>query len=127
MTVWVSGGLVLLSLSWLYRRQKSQVDTQLYQPKLAWLRAALYFCLCALIARAAGTFDYLASTSLMLGAEQGQGLWYLATTACFAVIVIGYGVIWPRGTFTDGRLRRPISQLGYGIAWGCYCRTRVWR
>ena len=45
--------------------------------------------------------------------------WWLALTgACLAVIVIGYALIWPLGTFNDGRKAHPVLSLLYGVVWG---------
>lgn len=112
------GGGLLAALLVAYLRLRSQLDTQLYQPRLAWLRAGLYAVCCALLAHLVGTFQALTQTPLLAGYEQAGVAWLLATALCFVVIVVAYAVIWPRGTFTDGRARHPLSQLLFGLAWG---------
>ena len=34
------------------------------------------------------------------------------------MIFVGYAVIWPKGTFTDGRIAHPVLSLVYGAVWG---------
>lgn len=84
-----------------------------YVARVAWRRAAAYFVACLVIAALAGSLttrwldtDHLSNTS-----------WWLSTLAVVAVEVVGYWVIWPRGTFTLDRPRTPYSS-GFGLAWG---------
>lgn len=90
----------------------------LYSPRLAWTRAGVYFSLCLALAYAAGALQWVLRTPLMDEAQRGDVGWWMLTSASWLVILIGYGVIWPRGTFTDGRRRHALLSLAYGAVWG---------
>lgn len=89
-----------------------------YSPKMAWLRACAYFSVCLVVAHFSGALASVFHAALATPEQLGDALWWLLTLACLAVIVIGYGVIWPIGTFTDGRRLHPVLTLVYGSVWG---------
>lgn len=89
-----------------------------YSPKLAWLRAGVYFCICLLVAHYAGVLSAVTGAPLATPEQLANPRWWALTAACVAVIVVGYAVIWPRGTFTDGRPRHAVLSLAYGALWG---------
>lgn len=100
----------------------SATAPRLWHPAVAWLIAAGYVALCLLVANLAGTLDSLSLPSLSVLAA-----W--PTALCALVVVIAYGFIWPRGTFTDGRRRHPLALLfgaGWGVAQGLWFLT-LWR
>lgn len=91
---------------------------RIYSPKAAWLRASLYFGACLLVACFSGALDWALTAPLASAEQRAQPLWWLLTAACWLVIVVGYGVVWPRGTFTDGRPQHALLSLAYGAVWG---------
>lgn len=92
--------------------------TKTYSPKLAWLRALAYFAACLGVAGMTGVLGRVISEPLATEAQRASPLWWAHTALYFAVIVVGYGVIWPIGTFTDGRKRHALLAPAYGLAWG---------
>lgn len=87
-----------------------------YSPKLAWLRALAYFAFCFGIAAASGALQSVLGAPLV-PADAGAAWWALAL-GYLAIIVIGYAVIWPIGTFTDNRARHGALSIAYGATWG---------
>lgn len=83
---------------------------RIWQPAVAWAFAGSYVALCLLVATLAGTLDALKPRAF-------SELPWVPTALGTAVIVLAYGVIWPRGTFTDGRRRHWLA-LPFGAAWG---------
>lgn len=92
--------------------------TKAYSPKLAWLRALAYFAACIAIAAWSGALGLVLGTPLASEAQLADPRWWVHTALCFAVITVAYGVIWPIGTFTDGRKRHALLAPAYGLAWG---------
>lgn len=89
-----------------------------YHPRLAWLRAGLYFCACLLAADFSGVLDAVLQSPLATPAQRADPVWWLLVAACFGVVLVGYNAIWPRGTFTDGRRRHGLLGLAFGATWG---------
>lgn len=89
-----------------------------YSPRLAWHRAGVYFCACLIVGTLSGVLPQVLSTPLASAAQIADAGWWLLTVAASVVVLVGYGVIWPRGTFTDGRKAHPWLASGYGLVWG---------
>lgn len=110
--------LVAAALALGYVLSRRHAPPGVYSPRLAWLRAGLYFCACLLAAEAAGVLDAVLQAPLATAAQRGDPRWWLLVGACFAAVIVGYALVWPRGTFTDGRVRHGLLSLGYGAVWG---------
>lgn len=89
-----------------------------YSPKRAWQRAGLYFAACVVVAAATGVLAGILDAPLATAAQLADPRWLALSGACLVVIVLGYGVIWPMGTFTDGRQRHPLLAPAFGAVWG---------
>ncbi len=109
---------LMLVLARAYARQRRTVPAGTYHPGLAWLRAGFYFCACWIIASVCGVLNAIADAPLASAEQRADPWWWALTAFCTAVIVLGYGVIWPKGTFTDGRRRHTLLSLAYGAVWG---------
>ncbi len=91
---------------------------RLYVPSWAWLRALIYFALCLLVARGCGVLALLQQQSVVSASQLQDPLWRVLGLSCLAVVGVAYGLIWPKGTFTDGRRARPLLAGLYGLCWG---------
>jgi retinol dehydrogenase-14 len=89
-----------------------------YDPKAAWLRAFAYFSFAWAFAAASGTIDTLARNPLVFPGQWGDAVWVVATTAVFAVIIVGYWIVWPIGTRAHGRRIVLPDTVVFGISWG---------
>lgn len=89
-----------------------------YRPGPAWLKAGAYFAACLAIAAPTGALRWVLDAPLVTEAQRADPLWWLLAGSCLGVVVVGYGFIWPRGTFTDGRARHPLLAPAYGFVWG---------
>ncbi len=85
-----------------------------YVARDAWRRAVVYFAACLVLAIATGT---VAAVLRDTGADR-QGNWWMLALAAATVVLVGYGLLWPRGTFTEDRPSRPALQAGFGATWG---------
>ncbi len=112
-----TGALAVILLG-IYLQQRRGIAKDCYSPRLAWLRAGLYFCACLLIANVSGVLFKVLNSPLATAAQLVNPFWWLLTAACTVVIVVGYAVIWPIGTFHDGRQRHAALSLLYGSVWG---------
>lgn len=89
-----------------------------YDVVRAWCLALAYFAACIGVASAVGVLHRLATAPLISGDQLRDPLWWSVQLLCWLVIVVGYGVIWPRGTFHDGRRSRRWVSGVYGAVWG---------
>src|SRR5262245_31725003 len=100
------------------RGRKHMNATRTYRPGPAWARAALYFCACLAVAATSGALAKTLDAPLASEAQLGDARWLAFTIVYAIVIVVGYAVIWPIGTFTDGRKRHALLAIAYGATWG---------
>lgn len=89
----------------------------IYAARRAWQIAFVYFAACLLIALATGTVRRVIA-NLPDSSDLRNAQWWLLTLLCLAIVIIGYCVIWPRGTLTHGRPLVWRAVLGFGLAWG---------
>ena len=87
-----------------------------YQPIAAWRRAFIYFAICLLLGWWSGALSLIFREPLFTAVS--SPLYIPLTIACFAVILIGYGYVWPRGTLTHGRSLNLPMVLLFGLLWG---------
>lgn len=119
------------------RRRTAPREVWRYDTVAAWLRAFTYFAVCWAIAFATGTVATITSNPLVFPGQTQSWLWWLLTALAFGIAVVGYWVVWARGTRPHGRrIAWPETPL-FGIAWGVsegllmasvwVVATRVWR
>lgn len=102
----------------LIRGRQRTIEPKTWNAQLAWLRAAAYFCLCFAISVGSGVLPTILASPLASDAQLANPLWIAMTVACTVVILVGYAVIWPIGTFNDGRKAHPLLTPLYGLVWG---------
>jgi len=89
-----------------------------YSPNSAIVRAVAYFSACWLIAGLSGVTATLFGEEIATSSQLRSLGWWVFTLGCLAVIVVAYGVIWPKGTVTHGRPRHVPMVVVFGFAWG---------
>lgn len=113
-------GVILLAtvLAQVFIALRGRHPEHVYSPPLAWLRAALYFCIVVVIAWSTGVLATLATEPCVPAADRASPAWWALTGLWAAATAWGYGYWWPRGTLTHGRPRHLSVQAGFGLAWG---------
>jgi NAD(P)-dependent dehydrogenase (short-subunit alcohol dehydrogenase family) len=89
-----------------------------YDPKAAWLRAFAYFSFAWAFAAASGTIDTLARNPLVFEDQWDDAVWVISTVVVFAVIIVGYWIVWPIGTQAHGRKIVIPDTVVFGVCWG---------
>jgi hypothetical protein len=115
-------GLLFLLLP-LFISKREKADINRYSPALAWLRAFIYFSVAIIISRLSGVLNTVFDKPLYTDQQIANPTWLASTAVIFAVLIIAYGFIWPKGTFTDQRQFHPAS-IFYGLCWG-FCHSQV--
>lgn len=121
----------------LLRRRTRDREVWRYDPVAAWWRGLTYVTACLALAFASGTVATIASNPLVLPGQTSSWLWWLVTGAVLAVVLVGYGVVWPWGTRPHGRRIVWPDTLLFGLLWGLgeglllgtvwLLATRAWR
>ncbi len=89
-----------------------------YRSGRAWLLAGIYFAACLAVSAAAGVLPAILSTPLIPPQDLANPAWVAAAVLCLVVVIVGYWVIWPRGTETHGRRLQPGAVILFGLLWG---------
>jgi NAD(P)-dependent dehydrogenase (short-subunit alcohol dehydrogenase family) len=89
-----------------------------YDTRAAWLRAFAYFSFTWSLAMASGTVPTILANPLVLPGQASSPLWIAFTVLVFAVVIVGYWIIWPIGTRPHGRTIVVPDTVLFGIAWG---------
>jgi hypothetical protein len=119
----VAGGL-FLALAFIYLRRRRGRDPARYYPDLAWLRASMYFSAGLILSWSLGVLPSLLSLPLVSPQQLDSLAWISYTLFYLVVLWVGYAIVWPKGTFTDGRKSHPVVTSFYGVAWGL-CHAQV--
>lgn len=117
---WVAGialCAVISCIVGLTRRPKGR-DARTYFPDTAWLIAGIYCGSGLLLSWSLGVLQALLSAPLLRPEQLETNAWLLFTGGYMAVLLIGYGAVWPAGTFNDKRHRHPLLTTVYGALWG---------
>lgn len=94
------------------------LDNDSYHPPLAWLRAGLFFCAALAAGIESGALPVVLSQPVATPGQLADPLWWTATVGYLLFVIVAYGVIWPRGTFTDDRQLHALLAPAFGLVWG---------
>ncbi len=89
-----------------------------YSPKRAWGIAGIYFAACFLISWATGTLNRILTEPLATADQLADPAWWAFTGICLVAILVGYGLIWRKGTLSYGRPLVLPAVLLFGLFWG---------
>ncbi len=117
---WVMLAVVLLGLvlGALFFAGRAGHDPGIYSPRLAWIRAWIYYCFVILFSWVSGALGFVLSNPLVAPGRSTDMLWVVLVSLCWLIAVWGYGYWWPRGTLTHGRRLYLLPALLHGAMWG---------
>ena len=110
--------VVFLSLISIYWTRFRHHPWDKHYPKLAWLRAGIYFCFCYLFSYLTGTMDKLLSMPIATAEQWQSGSWQLITGAALLYIVLAYAGVWAYFTPTFERKQSLLLSALFGFLWG---------
>ena len=93
-------------------------DPSVYSPKLAWIRAWVYYCVVLVIAWMSGALGYVLSNPLVASGRTADTTWLIIVGICWLVAAWAYVYWWPRGTLTHDRKLHLLPTLLHGAMWG---------
>ncbi len=110
-------GFVVILAIWLLLAGRG-TDRRIYNAKLAWLRAWIYFGACWILSWATGVLPVLLNSPLVNPEHVGELSWQAYMVISWAIVLFGYLYIWPKGTVTYNRKLYPMPTLLIGVVWG---------
>ena len=109
---------VMAALIIVYLLRFRHHDKNTYSPPAAWLRAAIYWCFCLLVAYCSGALE-AALTKPLVTQEQLKSIsWHVWTDGLFIFIIWAYCFYWASNTLRFDRKLNVLPQLFFGLAWG---------
>jgi hypothetical protein len=102
----------------LFFAERGKRDPNIYSPRLAWIRAGVYYCIIIVISWVTGALGYVLSRPLIPAGRFDDTIWIIVVTACWIVAIWGYVYWWPRGTLTHGRKLHLLPATIHGVFWG---------
>jgi len=117
---WVMLAVILLGtgIGAVFFSARGRHDPRIYSPRLAWIRAWVYYCIVLLVSWATGVLGYVLERPLVAAGRLDDTFWLALVAACWLVAVWGYVFWWPRGTLTHGRKLFLLPTLVHGVMWG---------
>lgn len=89
-----------------------------WNPKIAWVRAFIYFSLCNVIFSISGTLDRLITQPFVCAEQISSPFWIGYLISCFLYIFFAYWILWSRMTLTFDRRYYLFIEVTFGIIWG---------
>ncbi len=117
---WLMFGVILAAIviGAVFFSERAKHDPGRHSPRLAWIRAWVYYVVILLISWVTGALGYILEQPLVAPGRLQDSGWLLLVGACWLVAIWGYGYWWPRGTITHGRKLYWLPTLVHGIFWG---------
>lgn len=107
-----------IALGALFFAARAERDPGIYSPRVAWLRAWLYYCFVIVFSWVTGVLGVVVQQPLLAADRGDDPLWLGLLVLCWAVAIWGYGYWWPRGTVTHGRRLYLLPAAVHGALWG---------
>lgn len=117
---WVVLGFMVLgiALGAVFFAARAEHDPSIYSPRLAWVRAWIYYCFVIVFSWVTGVLGYVFDNPLIAEGRLQDTTWLIVVTVCWLVSIWGYVYWWPRGTLTHDRKLYLLPTLLHGSFWG---------
>ncbi len=114
----VAIAVVLAGLAAVYFFRYRTHPWDIYYPKLAWLRAGLYFCSCYLLSYWSGAMELLVASPIATPAQLAETRWQLFTAGYYIFIFVAYAGVWSYFTPVFERRSNRLVSAVFGFLWG---------
>ncbi|HJP03850.1 MAG: hypothetical protein QF897_05575 [Gammaproteobacteria bacterium] len=117
---WFILGVIVLGIGVgvLFFSERAKHDPNVHSPKVAWIRAWVYYCFILVISWMSGALGYVISNPLIAPGRTDDTTWLIVVSVCWLVSVWAYVYWWPRGTLTHGRKLHLLPTIIHGVMWG---------
>lgn len=89
-----------------------------FDPRAAWLRAGIYFCICFLVSGLSGALTRILNDPIATAKQLSDPRWLVSAAGAFVLIYLAYWKVWARWTLCFDRRRYLFSQTVFGMLWG---------
>lgn len=107
-----------IALGALFFAGRAEHDPRIYSPRLAWLRAWLYYCFVILFSWVSGALGRVLELPVVPAGRSSDMVWVVLVSVCWLVAIWGYVYWWPRGTRTHARPLYLLPAALHGAMWG---------
>ncbi len=108
--------LAVLAGTWFLRFRHHPWD--IYYPKLAWLRAGMYFCACYLLSYWSGALRLLVESPVAAPEQLADPGWRYFTAGYYLFIFVAYAGVWSYFTPVFERRSNRLVSATFGFLWG---------
>jgi hypothetical protein len=117
---WAMLGVILfgIGVGAVFFTERARHDPNVHSPKLAWIRAWVYYSLVIIISWVSGALGYVLNNPLIAPGRTDDTTWLIVVLVCWLVSVWAYVYWWPRGTLTHGRKLYLLPTTLHGLFWG---------
>jgi hypothetical protein len=117
---WVMLAVIILGigLGAIFFAARSNHDPSIYSPKLAWIRAWIYYCFVILFSWVSGALGVVLDNPLIAEGRLQDTTWIIVVSVGWLVSIWAYVYWWPRGTLTHGRKLYLLPAALHGAFWG---------
>jgi len=89
-----------------------------FYPKLAWLRAGIYFCTCYTLSYLTGGMELILSSPVATAAQLADSGWRIYTVVIIVFILVAYAGVWSYYTPVFERQSNVLVSAVFGFLWG---------
>jgi hypothetical protein len=120
MLEWFVGAIVIigLTLAVIYNTKYRNHPWDIYYPKLAWMRAGMYFCVCYTLSYLTGAMELILTSPVVTAEQLANPNWAWFTVSAAAFIFIAYSVVWCYYTPVFERQKNLLVSATFGFLWG---------
>jgi len=90
----------------------------IYYPRLAWLRAGMYFCACYTFSYLTGAMELLLSSPVVTPEQWADPAWKLFTVGILVFMFVAYSGVWSYFTPVFERKKNILISATFGFLWG---------
>ena len=107
---------VILAATYFLRYRDHPWD--IYYPKLAWMRAGIYFCACYTLSYLTGAMELILNSPVYTAEQLANPNWVIFTCAVAIFIVVAYAGVWSYFTPVFERRKNVFISGLFGFLWG---------
>jgi len=90
----------------------------IYYPKLAWMRAGMYFSFCYTLSYLTGGLELILSNAIVTEAQLNNPNWVWYTLGIAVFVLTAYAGLWPYFTPIFERRKNTLVSAVFGFLWG---------
>jgi hypothetical protein len=107
-----------VTLAVIYNTKYRNHPWDIYYPKLAWMRAGMYFCVCYTLSYFTGAMELILTSPIVTAGQLDNPNWVWFTVGITVFIVGAYSILWSYFTPVFERKSNRLTSALFGFLWG---------